>query len=456
MFKRKRSKWVLAGLSITLGFTLLTFVFVSQTFAASCFTDTEGHWAETYICWMFDNGLSAGFPDGTYRPADLVNRAQMAVFLQQLSGHGTAGQVVDADLLDSMDSTAFSTAGHNHWGDGWSGTGTGLTLASTDASGFVNALWGESASSDGNGVYGYATSTTGPAYGVVGRTDADEGVGVAGWASSTSGATSGVEGINDSTTDFSYGVFGFATGTSGYIIGIGGQTPSPVGVGAVGYNSASSGYSLGVHGQADSPDGLGVWGYASTTSTSGVPIGVLGQTESSAGWGVFSSGDMGASGDLYVGDAYVDNLYATYSKSALVSTKDYGWRALYAVESPENWFEDFGTGTLAGGFAEIMIEPIFGQTVNLTDEYHVFLTPLGDCPLFVASKAETSFAVQAMGGSSCNIDFDYRIVAKRLGHEDIRLESIDLPEHLVGTDKVIESLSGHMERELEIGSPSLK
>jgi len=410
---------------------------------------------------MFDNGLSAGFPDGTYRPADLVNRAQMAVFLQQLSGHGTAGQVVDADLLDSMDSTAFSTAGHNHWGDGWSGTGTGLTLASTDASGFVNALWGESASSDGNGVYGYATSTTGPAYGVVGRTDADEGVGVAGWASSTSGATSGVEGINDSTTDFSYGVFGFATGTSGYIIGIGGQTPSPVGVGAVGYNSASSGYSLGVHGQADSPDGLGVWGYASTTSTSGVPIGVLGQTESSAGWGVFSSGDMGASGDLYVGDAYIDdayveNLYATVSKSALVSTDDYGWRALYAVESPENWFEDFGTGTLAGGFAEIMIEPIFGQTVNLTDEYHVFLTPLGDCPLFVASKAETSFAVQAMGGSSCNIDFDYRIVAKRLGHEDIRLESIDPPEHLVGTDKVIESLSGHMERELEIDSPSLK
>ena len=165
---------------------------------------------------------------------------------------------------------------------------------------------------------------------------------------------------------------------------------------------------------------------------------------------------MGASGNLYVGDAYVDNLYATYSKSALVSTADYGWRALYAVESPENWFEDFGTGTLAGGFAEIMIEPIFAQTVNLSHEYHVFLTPLGDCPLFVASKAETSFAVQAMGGSSCNIDFDYRIVAKRLGHEDIRLESIDPPENLVGTDKVIESLSGHMERELEIGSPSLK
>jgi hypothetical protein len=243
---------------------------------------------------------------------------------------------------------------------------------------------------------------------------------------------------------------------SGLVIGVEGQTPSPDGVGLVGYNYASSGYSLGVQGQADSPDGLGIWGYASSSSTSGIPIGVLGQTESTSGWGVYSAGDMGASGNLFVGDAYVDNLYATYSKSALVSTDDYGWRALYAVESPENWFEDFGTGQLSNGYAEIAIEAIFSQTVNLAEDYHVFLTPMGDCPLFVASKSADRFIVQAMEGLTCNIEFDYRIVAKRLNHEGIRLEQIVPPLHLDQKDKLPEDGSSHIERGLEVSAPILK
>ena len=90
---------------------LILFVVVPYAYAASCFTDTEGHWAESYICWMFDNGLSAGFPDGTFRPADSVNRAQMAVFLQQLSGDGTAGPVVNAERLNGNYWYDFAPAG---------------------------------------------------------------------------------------------------------------------------------------------------------------------------------------------------------------------------------------------------------------------------------------------------------------------------------------------------------
>ncbi len=45
------------------------------------FTDVSGHWAETWIEQLYDEGITAGYPDGTYRPADNVNRAQMAVFL---------------------------------------------------------------------------------------------------------------------------------------------------------------------------------------------------------------------------------------------------------------------------------------------------------------------------------------------------------------------------------------
>ncbi len=98
---------------------------------------------------------------------------------------------------------------------------------------------------------------------------------------------------------------------------------------------------------------------------------------------------------------------------------------MYAIESPQNWFEDFGSAELVSGMATVMIEPIFAQTVNLS-EYHVFLTPLGDCPLYVARKTPASFTVEAMGGQSCSIAFDYRLVARRLGYEHIRLEATTL------------------------------
>jgi len=40
----------------------------------------------------------------------------------------------------------------------------------------------------------------------------------------------------------------------------------------------------------------------------------------------------------------------------------------------------------------------------------------------VANKTSTLFTVKAMGGQTCSIAFDYRIVAKRLGYESSRLE----------------------------------
>lgn len=51
----------------------------------SCFTDTSGHWAETFICWMSSNGLSGGYGDGGYHPEANVTRAEMAVFLKAQS-----------------------------------------------------------------------------------------------------------------------------------------------------------------------------------------------------------------------------------------------------------------------------------------------------------------------------------------------------------------------------------
>lgn len=50
--------------------------------STGCFNDTNGHWAETFICWMSDNGITGGYPDGGYHPNSNVTRAEMAVFMK--------------------------------------------------------------------------------------------------------------------------------------------------------------------------------------------------------------------------------------------------------------------------------------------------------------------------------------------------------------------------------------
>jgi len=99
--------------------------------------------------------------------------------------------------------------------------------------------------------------------------------------------------------------------------------------------------------------------------------------------------------------------------------------SLYAVQSPENWFEDFGSGTLSNGATTITFDPTFAQTVNTGTEYHVFLTPNGDSNgLYVSQKTATSFEVREQGGGHSSIAFDYRIVAKRSGYENVRLADV--------------------------------
>jgi hypothetical protein len=117
------------------------------------------------------------------------------------------------------------------------------------------------------------------------------------------------------------------------------------------------------------------------------------------------------------------DLKCTGSKSAVVPV-DGGSRkvALYAVEAPENWFEDYGSGQLSSGSVRIDLEPTFAQTVNTDLDYHVFLTPNGDCKgLYVSHKSPTSFEVHELGSGTSSVAFDYRIIAKRKNYESIRL-----------------------------------
>jgi hypothetical protein len=82
------------------------------------------------------------------------------------------------------------------------------------------------------------------------------------------------------------------------------------------------------------------------------------------------------------------------------------------MESPEHWFEDFGTAKLRAGRAVIKLDADFAKVI--TRDYRVFLTPEGDCRgLYVRGKTAASFEVRELMGGQSAVAFSYRVVGKR-------------------------------------------
>jgi hypothetical protein len=302
---------------------------------------------------------------------------------------------------------------------------------------------------DGYGIYGYdAGATQAKGYGgyfyslngigLYGRSDAlpDHpniyAPGVYGY--STHG--SGVYGVNNSATSWTAaGVTGEST--NGY--GVRGRSTNSYGV------DGSSANSYGVYGYTGSTNGMGVVGVQTGYYTSdlggyykpgglfGGRNGVVGITKETSGYGVFGW-DKSASGG-WAGSFISANGSGVYisapaghtglnvaggTKNAVVAT-DEGSKLLYTEESTEVWFTDYGFGQLEDGVAVIAIDEVFAQTVNLEEPYHVFVQVYGDAEVYVSKRTPTSFEVHLRDGDP-NVEFSYRLVAKRLGYEDDRLE----------------------------------
>jgi hypothetical protein len=114
-------------------------------------------------------------------------------------------------------------------------------------------------------------------------------------------------------------------------------------------------------------------------------------------------------------------------KHIAVTFPDGSLRRMYCMESPENWFEDFGGGSLSAGRATVALDPEFAYTIR-TDTYRVFLTAEGPCNgLYVSSKTPVGFVVQEQGNGTSNVAFSYRVVGKRKEATRGRLERINLP-----------------------------
>lgn len=54
--------------------------------AAAVLGDVSGHWAETYVNQMVEQGILTGYPDGTFRPDNSISREEFAAVLARAKG----------------------------------------------------------------------------------------------------------------------------------------------------------------------------------------------------------------------------------------------------------------------------------------------------------------------------------------------------------------------------------
>jgi len=317
-----------------------------------------------------------------------------------------------------------------------SGTYTWGVLGQASANGGVG-VFGKSSAFNGVGVWGEAywrqNSARGSGVGILGEADwggvfgiSDAGTGVLGESNTGVGVAGGVypdglAGVVGNSFFSSPGVVGFSAAGEG----VRGESESSWGV--VGRSSGARG---GVLGWSESPTdgGDGVWGI----SNSGVGVFGDGPIAGVLGVGEIGVWAIGNPAGYFQGRTYVHgDLVVAGAKSAAVPYRDGTHRLLYAMESPEAWFEDFGRGRLMRGKARVRLDPTFAGVVR-TPEYHVFLRAEGESNgLYVRRRTATGFEVWERGGGRSGVGFSYRVVAKRKDIAGRRFEKVK-PPHPVG------------------------
>jgi hypothetical protein len=366
----------------------------------------------------------------------------------------------------------FSVTGDSFFGA--SDSGTALQVSQGGASG-TGAILGVSKSnaSGGYAILGTALGTSGAVFGTEGSTQSPIGAGVVGVGGTESvtgdnfGSSAGVWGDAGTTAksavvataDNAFGLLAYnnslretvlaanqttltgSVGNGGYAFGVIGSTQSPNGVGVAGQTLPVSGSYQDVHGSTAigvSGD-TGILGGIGVLATEDTGYALWAQNDSSYTTSIFLNDNTSTSVALYAGNLVnhctIDNagdLVCTGSMSGAVQSQGDHTVRLYAVQSPENWFEDFGSGKLSNGSATVSLDFGFSQTVNTSVDYHVFITPNGESEgLYVVNKTAGGFEVREQHSGHSNIGFDYRIVAHRKGSEGVRLEDITERQNLL-------------------------
>lgn len=350
-------------------------------------------------------------------------------------------------------------------------SGTGLTagvlgiMDNTVTTGAAYGVIAQTSSQNGFGVLGINTSTLLTSHGIQGQ------------ASSSKGAA-GIRGINNTNlplgTDVAYGVLGSVAGTltaaGGFSAGVrGAATATPVAgaftIGVYGNSTAATGAGFGLYGNNASAGGIGVFGAnnnALGTAVHGTGNNSAGYYTLARGAGVSGDGaqfgvagtatttvntnpnnDAGTNGANASAGGYfqVGTVAATLFTAqtwSYVAVRDNGGVlrkiigpgtvntivkdlnenlvALSCPETPENIFQDYGSGKLVNGRAHITLDPILSKNIVVNEEHplRVFVQLEGDCKgVYVTSKTVNGFDVIELDNGNSNVNFSWTITANR-------------------------------------------
>ncbi|MBC7865784.1 MAG: hypothetical protein IAF38_22615, partial [Bacteroidia bacterium] len=221
-----------------------------------------------------------------------------------------------------------------------------------------------------------------------------------------------IYGINTNTTagTTSYGIRGECNAT-----GLG-----SAGVSGVSTNSGQN--EIGVAGDY-ALWGASVFGLAWASAYTDMPatrdFGVFATCNFNTGTGVYAR-DMNNAAGSYA--FYGTGKFAvTGAKAASVPTTK-GNQLLYCQESPEMWFEDIGSSKLVNGQVEITLDELYLETVFIDASHpmQVFLQENGESNGLIVIKENGKFLVKEKNGGTSNIEFSYRVLAKRRFYQDHR------------------------------------
>jgi hypothetical protein len=333
---------------------------------------------------------------GSGLDADLLDGQSAQSFLSEAEDYGRQGV---ADTLyegAAALQTKYAAVSHGHFGQNWQGPGRGLQVLSSNEVG----IWGEGAAT----LIGTVGSTTGAVlYNTTGTGVAGQGPGVGVFGS---GGECGVRGYADGAT-----YFGAAASNA---------NSSGTGLLAAGNNAAGS-YLTAGSGVAGTGRTVGVYGRAAQAGNAGQAGGYFTNGNGDFCYVAFRS----PSGSNY-------KVYGSGSVSTVMPTSR-GPVTLISPESPEAWFEDYGSGELRDGFCHVDLDPTFLEctTIDESNPLRVFVQLTSSLPngCFVR-KGKTGFDVLEQNDGRSEATFDYRIVARWKGWEGVRFSpgAVPLPQ----------------------------
>jgi len=209
------------------------------------------------------------------------------------------------------------------------------------------------------------------------------------------------------TTSPSYKLHVNTTASGAAIYGYSSYSGSAIGGYFIGNYSGTSNpsytYGIQAYGQGNGyQDSYGVYGYAS------------GPTSFRHG-GYFSN----SSGNYSYVAGYTNGAYKIYgsgSVSEIIPTENHGRVTLTCPESPEYWYQDYGTVTMVNGKAHVELDPILVDIIVVDENNPLKVFCQVNIPdandVAVVNKTANGFDIIERNGGTHSGEIDYQIIAK--------------------------------------------